>query len=714
MSNLITLSHYPLNSNNTEQPIYEGVTTVWLLSTLGSPSALFKNSKSSSDNSTSSCAIKKKDIINVSIPQTCKVIEDNELELSLRYVSNLLYGVTVCYHRKTEYVLSDLTGLLAQLQKKLYNSSSSSTRKNNSKINRQVAATTIFDFNGQVTSGTSKTNGILNDDPLFDINQMKNFESLLGFVPSENASEALTIKRQDYMKELTNSNNFDNPTNSDSSQFRNFSMHQMHHSMTLDDIPIDVDFDLDIDDVVSQQGTTYHSTTDSQRTGSDLEIKYNDQQFNLDFEGNDSEMNNYEEKSVSKNQEGNTGINLGIADDDQSEDEEASLEDENDNGPALKKMKITNKNTIGNAIFSLIILDERTGLSTDTLRRNHSNYSEIMESKNKSNKRSGNDMGNSWQQIIDLNEQVDILKSCWMYIFTDSEDMPNIPFNKNATFSDTDSIERGRKRSRSMVSNLNSERSSSNVSSEEQGRRMVLTKENSFSNNDDLLLNLEQIDEELDENDSRATSPNHQQGFMHLNLDLPPSSFGRTNTRNNTRNDNNSNSAITSSGSNERDVVDVLYTKTMSGRKRNSKDTTSTIGSGDSSMISFDQRQSQKEYQHPSTLVLDYQTRKFYDYISERCSFVGKTSRSYPPFKRKLLFEDIVPSELSTAKMRTTEDDNETGHITVIDRKIAASAFLSLLNLASKDMIGIKEYHDHSNGNNWFQMMNGDDIVVYA
>lgn len=711
MSNIITLSHHPLNSNHSEQPIYEGVTTVWLLSTLGNPSTLFK----SSDNSTGSSAIRKKDIINVSIPQTCKVIENNELELSLRYVSNLLYGVTVCYHRKTEYVLSDLTGLLAQLQKKLYNSSSSSTKKNNSKINRNVGATTIFDFstNG-CNNGTSKTNGFLNDDPLFDINQMKNFESFISFVPSENASEALTIKRQDYMKELTNSNNFDNPTNSDSSQFRNFSIRQMNHSMTLDDIPIDVDFDLDIDDIVSQQGTTYHSTTDSQRTGSDLEIKYNDQQFVLEFDGNESEVNNYENNSASKKPEDNTGINLGIVDDNQSEDEEASLEDENDNGPALKKMKLTNKSTIGNTLFSLVILDERTGLSTDTLRRNHSNYCEIMESKNKSNKRIVNDVGNNWQQIIDLNEQADILRNCWMYIFTDREDMLNIPFNKNAPFSDANSIERGRKRSRYLVSNPNSERSSSNVSSEEQGRRMAMTKENSFNNNDDLLLNLEQIDEELDENDSRATSSNHQQDFLHLNLDLPPSSFGRANTRNNTRNDNNSNSAITSSGSNERDVVDVLYSKTMSGRKKNSKETTSTIASGDSSMIGFDQRQSQKEYQPPTTLVLDYQTRKFYDYIKERCFFVGKTSRSYPPFERKLLFEDIVPSELSTAKMRTTDDNNETGHITIIDRKIAASAFLSLLNLASKDMIGIREYHGPGNTNNWFQMMNGDDIVVYA
>ena len=64
--------------------------------------------------------------------------------------------------------------------------------------------------------------------------------------------------------------------------------------------------------------------------------------------------------------------------------------------------------------------------------------------------------------------------------------------------------------------------------------------------NDNLLLNLEQINEDLEDGHCRTSQGN----ILDFNLNLPPSSFGRSHTRNSTR----------SSGFNE-DIVGALRRK---------------------------------------------------------------------------------------------------------------------------------------------------------
>lgn len=667
MSNIVTLAHYSGNKESAKKPLYKGVTTVWLLSTLGSARLGANGSESSSSFSS---VLKKKDIVSVSIPKTCKVIQNNDLELPLRYVSSLLYGVTVCYHRKAEYMLSDVTTLLTQLQRKFY--VAPLQRKKDAGSNHVA---TIFDVNEANT-----INGLLNDDPLFDINQVNSFANAFEPVHQQATAEALTIRRQDIMNELTNSNNFDD------AKYSTYSTDRINRSMTLEDIPIDVDFNFDIDEVISQQGTSYHSKTSSQTGEHDIQVNYDNEEFNLNFNGNETVQARADE----------TGIDLGIED---ATDDEASLEDEDDgskNGiPSLKKLKRSG----GKFSFQeQVQTDERTGLSTDTLRSNHENYLDLMEHKHRTKRRkiSQTPFG-SWQAIMGLKEDMVFLQNCWNLVFSDPEKTDLSLLNSKQPIDDYDSVERGRKRARS----LQSERSSSSAFSEEQGRRAVQTRDYSLGPDNNLLLNLEQINEELDEHDSSNRSD-----LLQINLDLPPSSFGRADTRDNAAGNELRGSSI---GSHGVDVVDELNRQVKTRRRRSGKGDTSTLASEISSECGSEQSVFLAEQHNLGPIVLDSHTRKFYDYIKERCFYVGKTARSNPPFQKKLLFEDVVPSKLS---LSSTENESEPSAVT--DKKIAASAFLSLLNLASKDLIDIKDYHNQTEGDSGFQLMNGDDIVVYA
>lgn len=107
------------------------------------------------------------------------------------------------------------------------------------------------------------------------------------------------------------------------------------------------------------------------------------------------------------------------------------------------------------------------------------------------------------------------------------------------------SVERGRKRAHSLVST----QSSSSTRSHEYGRKSFRNNKNdnysSDMENDNLLLNLEQINEDLE--DGHYIEENSQGNILDFNLNLPPSSFGRSHTRNSTR----------SSGFNE-DIVGAL------------------------------------------------------------------------------------------------------------------------------------------------------------
>lgn len=655
MSNIVTLAHYTNNNQVVASPAYKGVTTVWLLSTLGSTR---QHTISSSEGNSFNSILKKKDIINVSIPNTCEVIRKNNLDLPLRYVSNLMYGVAVCYHRKTEYVLSDLTNLLAQLQRKFC--VSTAMRKKNDNKSKHVA--TIFD-----AKETDATTGLLNDDPSFDINQVNSFAALLEPTEDQGISEAMIIRRQDYLNELTNANDYDDLRNSKSSSA------YLRRPITLDDVPIDVDFNFDLDDTISQQGTSCHSKTSSGRSDSDIEMNFRDQDFKLNFDEN------------AKMLPDETGIDLGV---DQCDEEEASFEDEDTNAtnrlPPLKKV-VTSKNNI---CYQLIQIDERTGLSTETLRNNHNAYCDIMDSRNRKKRKISHTAGSGWQELMCLDDSTYFVQNCWTLLFCAPEETDLTLLNSKSSISGSFSIERGRKRSRS----LQSERPSSSVSSAELGRRAALSGEISLEPAHALLLNLEQIEEELGEHSTTS-----QSDLMNINLDLPPSSFGRVATR-----DSGASSELKAPSSNSRDldVVDELYSQVRGFKRSNDKQQTGTPVSADSGPFGSDPGQ--------ATVILDSHTRRFYDYIRERSSYVGKKTWSHPTFKKKLLFEDIVPSSL------TNESNSESSErVKVTDKKIAASAFLSLLNLASRSLINVEEFHQEDDTSR-FELMKPDDIVVYA
>ncbi|QLQ79268.1 hypothetical protein HG537_0B06160 [Torulaspora globosa] len=662
MSNIVTLAHYSNNDEVITNPAYKGVTTVWLLSTLGSTRQL---NISSSEGGSFSSVLKKKDIINVSIPNTCEVIRENNLDLPLRYVSNLMYGVAICYHRKTEYVLNDLTNLLTQVQRKFYVVSAS--RKKYDNKSKHVA--TIFD-----AKETDAVNGLLNDDPLFDINQINSIAAILEPSDDQAISEAMIIRRQDYLNELTNANDYDELRNAkNSSEF-------LRRPVTLDDIPIDVDFNFELDDSINQEGTSCHSKTSAGRSDSDLELNYRDQEFKLNFDENARMLAD------------ETGIDLGV---DQLEEEEASFEDENTDAPnGLPPIKKLENSRLNKSFYQTIQVDGRTGLSTDTLRNNHNTYCETMDFRNRKKRKISPTADSDWQSLMGLDDATHFMKNCWTVLFCAPDEADLSLLGSKSSISGNYSIERGRRRSRLF----HSERPSSSVSSAELGRRAVAANDMPSEPAHDLLLNLEQIEEELAENNSTS-----QSDLMHINLDLPPSSFGRVATRDSGAG---SESKALTSGSHDLDVVDELYSQIRGYRRSNEREETGTVISANSREYSSE-RQSLISGQ--GTVILDSHTRRFYDYIRERSSYVGKTTWSHPPFKKKLLFEDIVPSTLTTEL-----DADRTSHVKVTDQKIAASAFLSLLNLASRSLITVEEFPDHGNGSGRFDLMKPDDIVVYA
>lgn len=110
--------------------------------------------------------------------------------------------------------------------------------------------------------------------------------------------------------------------------------------------------------------------------------------------------------------------------------------------------------------------------------------------------------------------------------------------------------------------------------------------------NDNLLLNLEQINEDLE--DGHYIEENSQGNILDFNLNLPPSSFGRSHTRNSTR----------SSGFNE-DIVGAL-------RRRVGPSEQNFAEEDDSSNSCFSdgsQQNLQQDKTNFQDVILDYQTK---------------------------------------------------------------------------------------------------------
>ncbi|QID82983.1 meiosis-specific component of sister chromatid cohesion complex [Saccharomyces pastorianus] len=284
----------PLSLNFKDDKKYKGLTTVWLLSALGNSivkeSNNYYSNKSNSTGNISSSTVKKKDIVNISIPKTCDEIQNFENDFSLRYISNLLYGVTICYNKKTEYVLNDLNHLLVQLQKNdvyAFKAKNKSTRINGLNSNNSIIGNKNNNY-------TWEECVFFDDDPLYDITKVPALEFL---------NTTSKIMRQDYINELSNSNRFElhgDMTNSDAQSNLGSNV---RNSFPLDEIPVDVDFNLDLDDIVSHQGTPLGSHSSSQKDGNDFKFNYQGDELVLNFE-NDNENNSNGGEDTSVENEG--------------------------------------------------------------------------------------------------------------------------------------------------------------------------------------------------------------------------------------------------------------------------------------------------------------------------------------------------------------------------------------------------------------------------
>ena len=118
-----------------------GLAMAWLLATLGSKTSYKK--------------LVRKDIINISIPETCGYIEKDSI--SLRLSSSLLYGVSLMYKQKVEYFFNDVSLTKTRLQKEVF--LNTLVRKQNFKV------INIDDK----AKGKENRQIFLQEDPLFDI-----------------------------------------------------------------------------------------------------------------------------------------------------------------------------------------------------------------------------------------------------------------------------------------------------------------------------------------------------------------------------------------------------------------------------------------------------------------------------------------------------------------------------------------------------------------
>ncbi|EJS41312.1 rec8p [Saccharomyces arboricola H-6] len=678
----------PLSLNFREDKKYKGLTTVWLLSTLGNSVVRENNSsylnKSNSTANISASTVKKKDIVNISIPKTCDEIQNFENDLSLRYISNLLYGVTICYNKKTEYVLNDLNILLVQLQKNdvyAFKAKNKSTKINGLNNNNSIIGSKNNNY-------TWEECVFFDDDPLYDITKVPALD-FLNTTLQDNVSfteEAKSIRRQDYINELSNSNRFELHSDKGNSDAQGKLGPNFRNSFSLDEIPIDVDFNLDLEDIVSHQGTPLGSHSSSQKDSNDFKFNYEDDELVLNFD-NDNDNADENQKSPIENKMSADNLKdyeLGL--------EKQEREEENDGG----QEKVNTKRQVGHcgaetSLLSKVQFDAKTSYPNEILKFNHGNYGNLME-KNKKRKPIGQTTFHSnIGSLIRSSGESEFISKNWMNIFNDFSDLRMGVLNSNAQGFDT--IERGRKRAHSLVST----QSSNSIRSNEYGRKSFRNSKNdnysSDMENDNLLLNLEQINEDLEER--HYIEENSQENILDFNLNLPPSSFGRSHTRNST----------TSSGFND-DIVGAL-------RRRVGPSEQNFTEESDSTSKYFSDTTQQNLHQEGTDfqdVILDYQTRKFYDYIKERSGAIGRTTHSNPPFKKKVLLVDIIPSRMGETQTESNLDNSKKG----VSKQIAASAFLSLLNLATKGMVKLDEYPAKNATDKELELRREDEIIIYA
>ncbi|AAS52392.2 AEL292Wp [Eremothecium gossypii ATCC 10895] len=629
------MANYPsilLQYEDTEGTGHSGVSIAWLLSNFGTGSVTL----ASSGGTGGSMKCKRRDILNVSIPETCKVISENGAELPLRFSSNLLYGVTVCYSKKTDFILSDVVQMKGQLQRKLFGLESALRQ-------------------GRIPEGAKDTvsaQEFLADDPLFDVAQWGNVRLELD---GPDGTRSLEIRQQDFLQELNN-------------QDGSFVEAQAGRRGRLGSVDeelasIDMDLNFEIDDLVSEDGRRRDELA-SERSEDEARFELN---FNDPFEESQNQLPDVIEGSLLQEDEDMAPDAKHPREEDQAADAEQSPE------PETKKRKIA-----GGAVgLGRLVCDEKISLATETLRDNHNKYAENMEMGRKSGGVSVKGSAPGWHQLLAVQEQPVFLQKAFCDLLGSRNEDERMAH-----------MERGRALARSSVP---SSRSSS-VMSTEQGRRMgpgfdTMRRGSSQSDTQSNLLPVFLEDDQMQHDTQLDADDEALRGTDFMNADLLPSSIGRTTSRYGTAD----------SG----EHMDILR-NTMQIQARNIASKRTDTASSQQSNVKHSSIDSEMKVAHSAGL--DDQTRKFYEYIKERADFVGKTTRSHEPYHKKLLFEDLIPSKVS-------QEDPENPHdYKAVSKRIAATAFLSLLNLASKELVRLETFDLEDK----CEVMKGDDLIIYC
>lgn len=598
------------------------ITTVWLLSLL-SKRQLNPSRKESFSK------VSKRNIIDVSIPDTCLLLQKDDWDIPLKQISHLLYGVSLCYTKKADFVLEELTHLLTQLQRSL-----SVTERFSSTVAKEKQ------FKGQ--SDLTKTKfltdlTIFEDDPSFDINNIPNFEF---FICKQELGryqqlESVQIKKKDLLNELTNVNIL----TVNNSEFSD--IHTVNRNFTLEELPVDFDLDLDVGDIISQHGTSMTSSSS---------IRRNDPDFQFREEGRDNISTDQFNRDVNMGMDFDLELQAedsGTGDDVENAEQTVGQNCENKEG---KKRKLSFTERKGQCTLKKIKVDIRISLSTELLKSYYDTYLETM--RHRREKRAESSYHDILQNVVSLSDKTKLLGKCWNFTF--SKDLQKLVHEdeQRATFSGgfhMDSIDKGRRA----------------VSISETSNIFMDAEDDDFMRQQDrlpqdMLLHLDQIDEELND---EGQEPglflfDNNSDFMKQPLNLPSSSFGRSTTR--TSSDN--------SVEEKRDFIDIL---------KMSKNTNSPPlefqEEVNDTLESFVERRSKK-----IKLIQDQQAVKFYSYLCSKLDQLKQADRELETNETGLPFNYLIP---------TTVEDFKTRDNVLMTKQLAANAFFSLLDLASQDII---------------------------
>lgn len=630
----------------------DGVATVWLLATLGGINSGVKNNNEGGGKK----LIRRKDILDVSIPETCEAINNSHMALPLRHISSLLYGVTLCYNKKTEFFMNDLTTVLSQLNR---------SARQSLQVKRRRVHQTMEQFTLESLANYTKTKGkeffsdrsfFLKDDKNYDILDIRCYEldtteDSQGRGPTN--TEAVLIRKNDYIRELTNGNDLPLLNNEPILWERN---------NTIDEIPIDMDFELDIDDVVSAKGSETPVSHTSNVEFPNFNFERDDNHFTpLILEETPRKLGQSFRSSQSNFGEEQRNHNVALS---QNENET--------NVPRQsipqKRIKITKR--VDDTVVQVIKADVRISLVTETLRAFHDDYPQIMQDAQEAT-RGTKRKRESWESYVSSEGDTRALLNIWRKILPPSgshtlalgrinpteEGRNGNPFAiSGSTMSSVRSTEVGRRaEGRDFIGNLFQPNNNSNTTGDDSN--LI-----DFGQREDDILGLAQHDHELsgyDQNTGRTGD------FLSLNLELPPSSIGRSANRSSTN---------TSGISEEPDVVSAL---TRFQPAPHISQTNGSRGSEHASVGSYSYSYERATTSETSAAISE-QTRKFYDYMKEKALFDGELLEGEGAYSRKLNFESVVPSK----KTRSTANG-----VTSVNRRVVSGAFFTLLTLASKDMI---------------------------